>query len=67
MAINPTIKEKIDNATYDQLLSWWRFSPTGNPMFQGDTGEYFSKVMAEKRKKVSDEEHSAISKQIGWG
>ena len=32
-------KRHIDNLTYGQLLSRWRFAPIGDPWFQGETGE----------------------------
>ena len=35
----------IDNQTYSGLLRWWRFAPTGDPFFQGETGEHYSKTM----------------------
>ena len=41
-------KRWIDNASLHQLLDKWRFAPVGEPMFQGEVGEYFSKVIAEK-------------------
>lgn len=59
-------KEWIDNADYEQLLSRWRHAPAGDPMFQGVTGDYYSKVMAEKKEEVSHEEHVRASKSIGW-
>ena len=45
-------KKWIDNASYTALLYKWRFAPSGDPMFQGDTGDYYAKVMAEKKKTV---------------
>ena len=62
--MNEQVKNWIDNASYEQLLSKWRFASIGDPMFQGQTGEYYSKVMFEK-KKQSD--HVQASKNIGWG
>ena len=43
-------KKWIDNASYEELLERWRFAPVGvsNPLFQGDTGDYYSAVMKEK-------------------
>jgi len=58
-------KNHIDNLSYEQLLSKWRFAPSGDPWFQGETGEYWGKVMAEKRSKDNDE-HVRASKKIGW-
>ena len=65
--IDEALRAKIDNASYEQLLSWWRFSPAGSPMFVGETGAYFSNVMASKRDALRDGEHAATSKRIGWG
>ncbi len=64
----PTNAEKdwIDNATYQELLRRWRHAPVGDPMFQGDTGDYYSKVMAEKRSAVGPVAAVAASKAIGW-
>lgn len=61
--MTPRQKEWIDNASYEQLLEKWRFAPLGDPMFQGDTGAYFSAVMAEKRNNCN---HVQASKNIGW-
>ena len=57
-------KELIDQMSYKEMLLRWRFSPSGDTWFEGKTGEYFSKVMSEKKKKVN---HVQISKDIGWG
>jgi len=57
-------KEWIDNASYETLFTKWRFTLVGDPLLQGNTGDYYSKIMAEK--KPSDEEHTRISKKIGW-
>ncbi|KKK55174.1 hypothetical protein LCGC14_3077220, partial [marine sediment metagenome] len=42
------------------------FAPVGHPMFQGEIGKYYVKVMKEKRKQLKPGEHSAISKKLGW-
>ena len=60
-------KMLIDEMSYESMLSLWRFAPSGHPMFQGETGEYFAKVMAEKRDQIGNNAHVAISKSIGWG
>lgn len=59
-------KQWIDNATYKDLLERWRFTPLGDPLFQGETGSYFRKVMAEKKQQVGQAGHVAASKSIGW-
>ena len=60
------MKAWIDGATYEQLLSRWRFAPAGSPWFQGEVGRYYEKVMAEKRESVGHDAHVAASKNIGW-
>jgi hypothetical protein len=60
------MKKWIDNATYSQLLSKWRFASSGNPFFQGEIGDYYSKVMREKKEQVGNDEHVKTSKTIGW-
>jgi hypothetical protein len=59
-------KEKIDGMDYESMLRLWRNAPAGNPMFQGDTGAYFSKVMAEKRDALPEGAAVRASKNIGW-
>ena len=51
-----TDKEKqfIDQSSYETLLAGWRFASIGSPMFQGDTGAYYQKVMAEKKRALPD-------------
>ena len=58
-------KDQIDHMTYKHMLSLWRYTPVGGNdlLFEGETGEYFSKSMAEKKKYV---DHVAISKIVGW-
>jgi len=59
-------KKWIDSACYENLLYRWRFAPIGDPMFQGDTGDYYAKVMAEKKKEIGATNAVAASKTIGW-
>jgi len=59
-------KRWIDNATYDRLLGHWRNAPIGDPMFQGDTGDYYRNVMNKKRAAMTAEDLAAASKRIGW-
>jgi len=60
------LKDWIDNASYEDLLQRWRFASCGDPFFQGETGQYYSRVMAEKKDKLSNSERVEISKRIGW-
>jgi len=64
--MTPEQKEWIDNATYEELLREWRFAPAGAAFFQGEAGDYFFKVIAEKKKEAGEEEHTRVSKKIGW-
>jgi len=60
------MKKWIDNASYKQLLSKWRFAAIGSPWFQGEIGDYYEMRMSAKRKEIGSAEHTAISKNIGW-
>ena len=64
MKLTAENKKEIDGMSYESLLSQWRNSPSGNPWFEGETGEYWAKRMNELRETV---DHVAISKRIGWG
>ena len=64
--IDDKTKREIDSMTYEKMLRLWRFAPLGDPMFQGETGQYFSEVMKEKKSKLTDCEHVRVSKLIGW-
>ena len=57
-------KKTIDAMSYEGLLSKWRFAPSGDPWFQGETGEYWGKRMNELRAQGVD--HVGASKRIGW-
>ena len=65
MELTEKNKAHIDSLSYKQLLHSWRFSPSGNPWFQGETGKYWGERMSELRKEGAD--HVAASKAIGWG
>lgn len=60
------MKDWIDKASYTQLLSNWRNAPIGSPFFQGEIGDYYAKIMAQKRKEVGNASHVKASKTIGW-
>lgn len=64
--IDDEMKEWIDNASYEKLLAKWRHAPSGSPFFQGEVGDYYRKVMFEKKAEVGDAEHTRASKSIGW-
>ena len=58
--------EWIDKASYEDLLRKWRFAPSGDPFFQGETGKYYSQIMFAKRDALPHEEQVRASKRIGW-
>lgn len=64
--ISDADKAKIDAMSYYDLLKGWRFAPVGDPLFQGETGDYYAQVMAKKRVEVGPDAHTGISKEIGW-
>ena len=63
--MTPEQKNWIDESPYGNLLTRWRFAQVGDPIFQGEVGEYYKKVMFEKRDALPDNGVSA-SKNIGW-
>lgn len=63
MELTKELKKEIDEMDYASMLNQWRFAPPGTPIFQGESGNYFSKIMAEKRKTAN---HVKASKDIGW-
>lgn len=60
------LKKEIDEMPFEQMLRVWRFSKPGFYLFAGNVGDYFRKVMKEKQSKISGEEYTKISKEIGW-
>lgn len=65
--LTPEEKAFIDSQSLQELLHRWRFSPLSGtePLFQGDTGDYYKKVMFDKRDADPDA-WTAASKRIGW-
>lgn len=47
--MTPEQKQQIDAMDYESMLSLYRSAPVGHPLFAGDTGDYFSKAMKDKR------------------
>lgn len=61
-------KAFIDGLNYTALLSKWRFSPSGDPWFEGETGKYWGERMAELRSEPGgNARHVSASKYLGWG
>jgi hypothetical protein len=63
--VDQKMKEWIDKASIGELLFKWRMAEAGDPHFQGETGDYFVKVMNEKRK-TDEDAFTEASKSIGW-
>ena len=59
-------KKDIDNLSYEQLLSRWRFAPPGDRWFQGETGDYWGSAMNKKKEEIGQAEAVRVSKDIGW-
>lgn len=59
--IDKRIKEEIDRMSQEELCRKWRFAPAGDPMLQGETGDYFKKRLGELGGLTT-----VISKKIGW-
>lgn len=67
MKLTEENKAIIDEKSYIDLLSHWRFAPVGDPWFQGETGEYWKKRMKELRSQPGGQEiHVKASKALGW-
>ena len=60
------MKSWIDTASYEELLTKWRFSPSGSPWFQGEVGNYFGEMMNKRRAEVGEAEAVRVSKAVGW-
>lgn len=67
MLLTAEVKAKIDAMTYTELLAAWRFTPCGDPLFQGESGTYIAQRMRTLRDQAGgDARHTAASKLIGW-
>lgn len=58
-------KKSINSMSYEDMLSLWRNVPVGHSYFQGEIGDYYGKVMYEKKNKLSSMEQVTASKNIG--
>jgi hypothetical protein len=64
--MNPVDKAWIDQASYEQLLEYWRNAPAGDRMFKGETGDYYDKVMKQRKEEIGHAAAVRASKNIGW-
>jgi hypothetical protein len=52
--------------SYVGMLRRWRMTPLGNPLFMDESGDYFKKVMFEKKAQLTEDEQVTASKTVGW-
>ena len=64
--IDESMKKQIDAMNYEQMLRLWRFAPVGDPLFQGENGDYYAERMKLKKSQLSDSEQVRASKTVGW-
>lgn len=65
MILTAELKAQIDGMDYWSMLKKWRFTPSGDSMFEGESGTYYKQVMLEK-KDADPEGAVQDSKDIGW-
>ena len=65
MDLTDGIKKQIDEMGYEGMLRRWRFAPSGDEMFQGESGEYYKTAMCKRRDK-DPTAHTRASRAIGW-
>ena len=61
MRLTPTIKDRIDAFSYDDLLHQWNTASTGDPLFLGESGEYIHKrllILKFEEGKSTDDDHT---------
>lgn len=63
MRLTEELKEKIDRMSYKEMLTLYRFTPSGDPLFEGASGDYF---LIRKKEKAEKVDVVAISKEVGW-
>ena len=63
--IDESTKNRINDMNYEQMLRKWRFAPIGDPLFQGEAGDYFAEVMKTKKSQLTDWKQARISKKVG--
>ncbi len=63
--MTPAQKQWIDEATLVQLLRRWRFSESGDPIFQGKAGDYFANRLGQLQAE-DPAAWTAASKEVGW-
>jgi hypothetical protein len=52
--VDPVAKVWIDQASYSELSQRWLAARHDDPMFCGETGEYYARIMCSRRRSVGD-------------
>ena len=66
MDLTTELKNEIDDLDYFHLLRRWRYGPLGDPMFQGETGDYWLARMNHLKSQPDGHERAvAASKMLG--
>lgn len=61
--LDETLRKQIDALPRIEMARLWRFAPSGDPLLQGEAGDYFKQRFFGDLGGFSP----AISKAIGWG
>jgi len=66
MKLTDALRNEIDSMSYEELLRKWRVYEIGDPLFEGDSGDYYSQRMRTMRKTtITVDDHVDISKKLG--
>jgi hypothetical protein len=64
MELTHEVKDIIDGMTYREMLERWRYTPAGDPLFTGESGQYFAEAMSKRRENLEPGVHAAISRLL---
>lgn len=66
MNLTTELKAQINKLDYFSLLERWRYTPAGDPIFQGESGNYWRDRMEYLKSQPGGIENAiAASKQLG--
>lgn len=66
MQLTEKLKAKLEGKTYEELLYDWRFCKIGDPLFQEESGKFYTELLDRKGKEIGPAGMVAASKNIGW-
>jgi hypothetical protein len=64
MTLTAEVRARIDSMDYEALFRAWRYSPIGDPLFEGESFDYVVERM--EALEVAGEDRVSVSKFIGW-